>query len=238
MNERKDFLSRWSRRKLESEANAAPAEKTALAPAETRKTETSAETAAAPVAEFDLTTLPSLESIGANSDVIAFLQHGVPASLTRAALRRAWSADPAIRDFVGLSENSWDFNAPDSMPGFGALDAGDARRLAAQFFGEPGEDAAGRSSQNRHSLDQPAPDAGETETPRVHEMRNADLEGTDTPAEDEVQGVKIPADKDKRADILSAVHQPKQDGAAQHHEGKNQDESKPVARRHGGALPE
>jgi hypothetical protein len=41
--------------------------------------------------------------------------------LTRAALRRAWSADQAIRDFIGLSENSWDFNAPEGVPGFGSL---------------------------------------------------------------------------------------------------------------------
>lgn len=30
-------------------------------------------------------------------------------------------ADPAIKDFVGASENSWDFTKPDSIPGFGSL---------------------------------------------------------------------------------------------------------------------
>jgi hypothetical protein len=35
----------------------------------------------------------------------------VPQDLARAALRRAWTVDPAIRDFVGLFENCWDFNA-------------------------------------------------------------------------------------------------------------------------------
>ena len=30
--------------------------------------------------------------------------------------------DPAIRNYVGLSENSWDFNAPGGVPGFGPLD--------------------------------------------------------------------------------------------------------------------
>ena len=29
--------------------------------------------------------------------------------------------DPAIRNYVGLSENSWDFNAPGGVPGFGPL---------------------------------------------------------------------------------------------------------------------
>ena len=46
----------------------------------------------------------------------------MPAELTRAALRRVWVADPKIRDFVGLSENSWDFNAPNAVPGFGPLE--------------------------------------------------------------------------------------------------------------------
>jgi hypothetical protein len=29
--------------------------------------------------------------------------------------------DPAIRNFVGLAENSWNFNAPSDVPGFGPL---------------------------------------------------------------------------------------------------------------------
>ena len=46
-----------------------------------------------------------------------------PLELSRAALRRAWAADPAIRDFVGLAENAWDFTDPTAMPGFGAARA-------------------------------------------------------------------------------------------------------------------
>jgi hypothetical protein len=42
----------------------------------------------------------------------------VPAELTRAALRRTWTSDPAIRDFVGIAENQWDFNDPNAIPGF------------------------------------------------------------------------------------------------------------------------
>src|SRR5215472_12372094 len=70
---------------------------------------------------FDAATLPPIESIGAASDIRPFLAPGVPVDLTRAALHRAWSTDPAIRDFIGLSENSWDFNAQDGVPGFGSL---------------------------------------------------------------------------------------------------------------------
>ena len=59
----------------------------------------------------DAAGLPPIGSIGAASDIRPFLEPGVPQDLARAALRRAWTVDPAIRDFVGLSENSWDFNA-------------------------------------------------------------------------------------------------------------------------------
>jgi hypothetical protein len=41
--------------------------------------------------------------------------------LTRAALRQAWATDPAIRDFIGIAENQWDFNDPTAMPGFGPM---------------------------------------------------------------------------------------------------------------------
>jgi hypothetical protein len=76
--------------------------------------------------------LVPIESIGAGSDIRPFLAPGVPADLTRAALRRAWSADPAIRDFIGLSENSWDFNGPDGVPGFDPLTTDGPGRLLAR----------------------------------------------------------------------------------------------------------
>ena len=70
---------------------------------------------------FGAANLPPIKSIDAASDIRPFLAPGVPADLSRAALRRAWSTDPAIRDFIGLSENSWDFNAQNEVPGFGSL---------------------------------------------------------------------------------------------------------------------
>ncbi|MCK1392672.1 DUF3306 domain-containing protein [Bradyrhizobium sp. 1] len=74
---------------------------------------------------FDLASLPSIESITAQTDIAAFLQTGVPAELKRLALRRAWATDPAIRDFIGIAENQWDFNDPNAIPGFGPLDPAD-----------------------------------------------------------------------------------------------------------------
>ena len=81
---------------------------------------------------FDMANLPPIESIGAGSDILPFLASGVPADLTRAALRRAWSTDPAIRDFIGLSENSWDFDAQEGAPGFGSLTTDSSRQPLAR----------------------------------------------------------------------------------------------------------
>src|ERR1700723_264514 len=70
---------------------------------------------------FDPASLPSIETITFDTDVRGFLQSRVPAELTRAALRQAWASDPAIRDFIGIAENQWDFNDPTAMPGFGPM---------------------------------------------------------------------------------------------------------------------
>jgi len=116
-----EFLARWSRRKQEARGgDAAPQ---SAVPTETCDPAVSARTAEnASELDVDLSRLPPIESIDAATDITAFLREGIPAELSRAALRRAWTADPAIRDFVGLAENAWDFNDPNAMPGFGPLD--------------------------------------------------------------------------------------------------------------------
>src|ERR1700689_4937447 len=113
MSDPEPFLPRWLRLKRESEAPLPAAE-------------------APPRAAFDPANLPPIESIVADSDIQQFLQEGVPAELTRAALRSAWTADPAIRDFVGIAENQWNFNDHSGIPGFGPLEAPD---LAARALG-------------------------------------------------------------------------------------------------------
>src|SRR5207237_7656288 len=120
-----EFLARWSRRKHEARAvvDAPPPEP--APPPEQAEAPNSPPTAAAAHpkdVEVDLASLPSIESITGTTDITAFLRRGIPPELSRAALRRAWAADPAIRDFVGLAENAWDFNDPHAMPGFGPLD--------------------------------------------------------------------------------------------------------------------
>ncbi|MGF6308560.1 hypothetical protein ABIB82_002197 [Bradyrhizobium sp. i1.8.4] len=116
-----DFLARWSRRKQASRDG--QAEPRPEQPAEANVPAVAGPDVAEPCpTEVDLSSLPPIESIDAATDVSAFLRKGIPQELSRAALRRAWSADPAIRDFIGLAENAWDFNDPTAMPGFGPLD--------------------------------------------------------------------------------------------------------------------
>jgi hypothetical protein len=146
MSDSENFIARWSRRKRAAAERVYDEKAPEKASTEKRSEERSpaATSAAAPARSdapppelpFDLAKLPSLESITAESDIRAFLAPGVPAELTRAALRRAWSADPKIRDFVGLADYDWDFNTPGAIAGFGPLEMTDeVRRQVAQMVG-------------------------------------------------------------------------------------------------------
>jgi Protein of unknown function (DUF3306) len=149
MSASESFAARWSRLKRTTiknqeaasaevapqSADVAPA--TASSPGAQAVAPQSGEPQKAPV---DPESLPPIESLTAESDIRAFLQAGVPKELTRAALRRVWTTDPAIRDFIGLAENQWDFTDPTAMPGFGPLEAtDDVRLLVSQAMGRLGE---------------------------------------------------------------------------------------------------
>ena len=171
MTERENVIQRWARLKHAQDVaretervSAGAAEPTAQPPGD-----------AAGDAPFDLASLPSIESIAADTDIGAFLRSGVPAELTRAALRRAWASDLAIRDFIGIAENQWDFNDPDAIPGFGPMRAtanapaaltqvsGELENVREQLSGMPAPVAAiGSSTTGPERLDadqgaQPAP---------------------------------------------------------------------------------
>ncbi len=111
------FLGRWSRLKR-SEAKPEPE---AVEPDESPADEHTSPIQEA--SEPDRVTapedLPNIDEMTAESDLAPFLRKGVPKALRAAALRRAWSLDPAIRDYVGPAEYAWDFNNPASIPGFG-----------------------------------------------------------------------------------------------------------------------
>lgn len=95
---------------------------------------------------FDATSLPPIDSIGAGSDIRPFLDPGVPPELTVAALHRAWVTDPAIHDFIGLSENFWDFNSPDGMAGMSSPMPNDAGRLRTGAAENPAPSASNQSA--------------------------------------------------------------------------------------------
>ena len=102
MSDSETFLSRWLRLKGQSEAASPSVDTSSPVP-------------------FDPASVPPLDSIVADTDMQQFMREAVPEELTRAALRSAWRADPAVRDFVGIAENQWNFNDPVSIPGLNDL---------------------------------------------------------------------------------------------------------------------
>jgi hypothetical protein len=157
MTEEPGFLARWSRRKRRLERD--PAEPPPLAHTPDPAPE-------APT--FDPASLPPVDSLTLASDLSAFLRTEVPAALRNAALRRIWSLDPGIRDFVGPADYAWDFNAPDGVPGFAGSLAGEVKELLAQAIGltEPEDRPTPRDEAEAPPPDlvAEAPSAAELET--------------------------------------------------------------------------
>jgi hypothetical protein len=139
--EREDFLSRWSRRKLEARRE----EEAATSPLPAQEAEAPPPEAASDVAQDapDLTpeeiaALPKIEEITAETDITVFLRKGVPEMLKNAALRRMWLLDPKIRDFVGDARDyAYDWNVPGGVPGNGPLlPTDDVEAMVRQVFGD------------------------------------------------------------------------------------------------------
>jgi hypothetical protein len=124
----RSFLRRWSQRKRAAEKP--NPDNAGLSPNDKGVDSNAAAQGDVDPPAFDPANLPSLETITATSDIRPFLGPGVPEELTRAALRRVWLADPAIRNFIGIAENQWDFTKPESIPGFGSLELTPALRRA------------------------------------------------------------------------------------------------------------
>jgi hypothetical protein len=226
------FLSRWSRRKREAaevparaagedaEAPLAPGAGAEAAAGAAPPPDAAAGEEAAlpssgtdPAAEpFDPASLPPVESLTADSDFAAFLRDEVPAALRRAALRRAWTLDPAIRDFIGPADYAWDYNAPAGVPGFSLDLPHDLERLVAQAIGSAPPPVEGEPERGEE-----APLPAEAAAPSPEEPASIQNPPRDTPlAQAPVDG---PA-----PDALPAPAAPIA-------------ETPPVRRRHGGALP-
>jgi TorA maturation chaperone TorD len=135
MTRSENVMSRWSRMKQESSKPVEPDASSEPKPIGAEPDDLNRATVAMPATDsaaspsFDPASLPPLQSITAGTDIRSFLGSSVPVELTKAALRRAWVTDPAIRDFIGIAESQWDFNDPTAMPGFGPLRANDVPGL-------------------------------------------------------------------------------------------------------------
>jgi Protein of unknown function (DUF3306) len=218
MNDQEKFLTRWSRRKRKAADEVAPPEAPA---AETPVVPGEQAAARPPVAaappEFDLSKLPSLDSIGAASDLTPFLQAGVPSALRHAALRRAWLTDPAIRDFKGLAENDWDFTSAGGAPGFGELDPQfDVKKLLAEIFGDAKPPVE-------------PPDSAQLAPVPEESSTAAGVPASGEPAKTEPQ------------QVASAATDPllqRDENIAVHHDDMQSESSEKKIRRHGGAMPE
>jgi len=90
MTERENFLERWSRKKREAVDDSAPRSKPQDVEADRPPDAAVSPVEAETEKPFDLESLPSLESITAETDIRDFLRPGVPTDLKREALRRAW----------------------------------------------------------------------------------------------------------------------------------------------------
>jgi len=211
------FLARWSRRKQEAKAGHAELAAEATEAHEPVSSDRAAVETALP--ETDLSSLPPIESIDAATDITAFLRKGIPQELSRAALRRAWSADPAIRDFVGLAENAWDFNDPNAMAGFGPLDysAEQVDALIRRIFGGVVEAANGLSNPPAQTVE----NAG----------RSAHAESGFAPSSNPVKAIADPQPLEEPAAAESPLN-----SAASQPEAAGEETSLP-RRTHGGALP-
>jgi Protein of unknown function (DUF3306) len=213
-----DFLKRWLRRKQEAQrvSNVPPAAK----PEPAAEAPPIREGANPPEPTFDPASLPPIESITAASDISAFLRAGVPAELTRAALRRVWTADPVIRDFVGLAENAWDFTDPNAIPGFGSLElTEEVREMIARVVQQTGEVLGQRSSEV--ILDET--------NPKDSSALKSEEESADAPmpSTDQVQFEQ------------RSLQSNKETTAVQHDLTRDNQEHKRLPRRgHGGALPQ
>jgi hypothetical protein len=234
MSEPENFVARWSRLKRKTdraaEAEADAQQEAAAAGSQTGAKDGPADASAAepPAPGFDPASLPPIESITAETDIRAFLQSGVPAELTRAALRRVWTTDPAIRDFIGIAENQWDFTDPTAMPGFGPLEpTDDVRKLVAQAMGKLGQSA--------EELAEVADPGDQSAASTV--QRNAASAARASPASG-IQASGIPAGNPKEAQSGEPHREQDQVSGAAHHAAVPAERGLPPNRRlHGRALP-
>jgi hypothetical protein len=134
VSEPDNFLARWSRRKQAVRQSSEPP---LVPPPEAPDVPVALDPAALPQPELPV--LPALDEITAETDITGFLAKGVSQALRNAALRKMWSLDPAIRDYIGDARDyAYDWNTPGGVPGFGEIDpAYDVQGTLERMFSKP-----------------------------------------------------------------------------------------------------
>ncbi len=200
---RDGFLSRWSRRKIEARTvgEADPPAASAVPMSNPPVLQEGPEAPAIPsqvspeaagsISAREIAALPRIEDIRAGTDLVPFLRQGVPALLRKAVLRRMWSLDPAIRDFVGEARDyGYDWNVIGGVPGSGPLLAGDetAATLARMF--RRGDEAPSTSLEDEGSPEQaldPSEVAPPAPCPVGQDATNDHANGAEAPGPDGVE---------------------------------------------------
>ncbi|MBB4002005.1 MAG: DUF3306 domain-containing protein [Aurantimonas endophytica] len=168
-----DFFARWSRRKLE---DASPEPDEAIdAPSQTGDSPTptfEADASGNAITDEELAALPDPDAVTTWSDITGFLRQGVPLALRNRALRRIWSLDPSIRDYIGDARDyAWDWNTPGGMPLSGPLSATtDVGKIVRGLY-EPAPEAPVREPEalpEREELIESLPDRGTGNPPAAY----------------------------------------------------------------------
>ncbi len=155
------------------------------------------------------------------------------AHLTRAALRRAWSADPAIRDFKEMAENQYDFATGSDLPGFGSLDASadDIRKMVADVFGDGPKTLVEQQSTTPPEGETPA-ETGSSEIAKPSAELTSSEDIAASP-QDQRPPESAPAEP-----VKDVVHRNKVTVAAQQSNTEVEYDPMPSRRPHGRALPQ
>lgn len=243
MSDRENFLDRWSRRKrgeaieedARQEAAALPPETAEARPVSTDdadKLPSKEGKAKDEEPVFDLSKLPSIDSITATTDIRMFMLPGVPLALRQAALRKVWVTDPKIRDFIEMAENQWDFTV--NSPGFDfSPPTGDIKKMVAEIFGKSHEE---KEAEAKQAAVEAKADGGEPsgnrEVPASESVRRSE---TAAVAENRNP---IPEAANAEPDTGKACDENTVDFAARNNDAmQNEMASESPKRRHGSALP-
>lgn len=218
-----DFFSRWSKRKRAIVREIPPesvpiAGEAALPPEEGTEGEA--------LSPEELAELPSLDSLTAESDLAQFLRAGVPMVMRKAALRRMWSLDTNIRDYVSEArEYAYDWNAVGGVPGNGPLlPTDDIKAMLRDIF-----DGTPVAEQEQAPVDEQAPEPVTVAS------------GADEPAATVAEG-EAEAEDDRVPQVALDAHpltalQPGTNPQLSEPRRASAEMMSPRPRRHGGAIP-